>query len=96
MEQVIDEQEVRADVVRALRDLAKHGAHVRQLVEHVQIQLGLRSDALLSVLWYFMKAFYLPLDKVLPIREWLGTRDDSSIDSIILPAIERTRSKWEA
>jgi hypothetical protein len=94
MEQVIEQQQVRADVVKAMRDLAKRGATVRQLVECVQVNLGLRNDALLSVLWYFMKAFYLPLGDVLAIREWLGTTEDALIDAMILPAIKRTRSKW--
>jgi hypothetical protein len=41
-----------------------------------------------------MKAFYLPLGDVLPIREWLGSDQDEEIDAIIQPAIARTKEKW--
>jgi hypothetical protein len=96
MQQVIEEPEVRADVIGAMRNLAKQGAGVRELAECVQFKVPLKQDALLPVLWYFMKAFYLPLGDVLPIREWLGTTDDATINALILPAIERTRRKWSA
>jgi hypothetical protein len=36
----------------------------------------------------------LPLPKVLPVREWLGTEDDEEINAIILPAIAGTRDQW--
>jgi hypothetical protein len=64
MEQVIDEPEVRVDVVSAMRHLARQGASVRQLAECVQSRLGLKPDALLQLLWYFMKAFHLSLADV--------------------------------
>jgi len=94
MERAIEQPNVDKNIVLAMRHLAGRGANVRELVECVQLKLILKPDAILSVLWYFMKAFDLPLDKVLPIREWLGTRNDASIDALILPAIEQTRSKW--
>jgi hypothetical protein len=64
------------------------------LIRFTQSELGLKHDALLSVLWHFMKAFHLPLGEVLPIREWLGTGDDKEIDEVVLPAIRRTKPKW--
>jgi hypothetical protein len=94
MEQVIDEPEVRADLIEAMRDLAEQGKDVRALVRRVQSELGLNHDALLPVLWYFMKAFHLPLGEVLPIREWLGTGNDEEIDAVVLPAIHREKEKW--
>jgi hypothetical protein len=96
MPQVIDEPEVRDDLVEAMRDLAKRGKGVRELVRCVQSELGLTHNALLPVLWYFTKAFYLPLGEVLPIREWLGADNDAEIDAIILPAIQRVKAKWSA
>jgi hypothetical protein len=92
-EAVIDEPEVRADLVEAMRDLAEEGKGVREMVWCIQSRLGLKHDALLPVLWYFMKAFHLSLGEVLPIREWLGMGNDEEIDSIILPAIRRARDK---
>src|SRR5260370_36791080 len=94
MEQVIDEPEVRVDIGEAMRDLADQGKGVRELVQVVQSQLGLKHEALLPVLWYFMKAFHLPLAEVLPIREWLGTDNDKEIDAVILPAIRRAKDRW--
>ena len=94
MEQVIDEPEVSVDVVSAMRHLAQQGASVRQLAECVQSRLGLKPDALWQLLWYFMKAFHLPLGEVLPIREWLGTGNDEEIDAIVLPAVQRAKDKW--
>jgi hypothetical protein len=94
MEHVIDEPEVRVDLVEAMRDLAEQGKGVREMVRCIQLGLGLKHDALLPVLWYFMKAFHIPLGEVLPIREWLGTGNDQEIDAIVLPAILRARGKW--
>src|SRR5260370_41590087 len=94
MEQVIDEPEVRVDIVEAMRDLADQGKGVRELVQVVQSQLSLKHDVFLPVLWYFMKAFHLPLAEVLPIREWLGTdNNDEEIDAVILPAIRRAKDR---
>ncbi len=94
MAQIVDEPGIRADIVEAMRDLAEQGKGVRELVRCVQSDLGLKNDALLLVLWYFMKAFHLPLGEVLPIREWLGTGNDEEIDAVVLPAIQRTKDKW--
>jgi hypothetical protein len=84
----------RADLVESMRDLAQRGGSVRELVCCIRSEMGLEHDALLQVLWYFMKAFHLPLGQVLPIREWLGTGNDEEIDALILPAIRRSREKW--
>jgi hypothetical protein len=91
---VIEEQEVRADIVEGLRELALQDKSVRHLVRYVQSELGLKHNALLPVLWYLMKAFHLPLREVLPIREWLGTGKDEEIDAVVLPAFQRAKDKW--
>ncbi len=88
-----DEQtEPRPEVLRALRESAKRGATVRELVRLLHARFGVHN--LLPILWHFMKAFHLPLPAVLPIREWLGTTRDEEIDAIILPAIASTRGQW--
>jgi len=94
MAQVIEELEIKPEILSALRQLAARGANVRELVGCLQAKLSMDDAALLPVLWYFMKAFHLPLDRVLPLREWLGTNDDQEIDRLILPAIQKTKSKW--
>ena len=94
MEQIIDDPGVKPEIVEAMRDLADQGMGVRGLVKCIQSRLGSREVQLLPTLWYFMKAFHLPLMDVLPIREWLGAANDSEIDALLLPAIASTRSQW--
>jgi len=91
---VNDLPEIRADVVEEMRRLADRGASVRQLVEAVRTRLGCDEEAVLPVLWYFTKAFHLPLKDVLPIREWFGTAHDEEIDATILPAIDHAKAIW--
>ncbi len=49
----------------------------------------------MPVLAGFVKAFSVPLLKVLPIREWIGSTSDAEIDALILPEIENARPKWD-
>jgi hypothetical protein len=88
--------EPRADVIYALRHLAAGGATVRPLVQEICARLGHKKPLVLPVVWYFTKAFCLPLPEALPLREWLGSEDDTEINAQILPAIERTRDRWMA
>jgi hypothetical protein len=94
MNDSFQQPEPRRDVVDRLRALALRGATVRELVAEIVSCLGLKEDAVLPILWYFTRAFCLPLSEVLPIREWLGTDRDEEIDALILPAIERARGTW--
>jgi hypothetical protein len=87
------QEEVRDDVVQKLRALAAGGGTVRDLVGLLRTELGIKEDALLPVLWYFMKAFTLPLGDVLPIREWLGTGDDEAVNAAVLPAIRKAMGR---
>jgi hypothetical protein len=77
-----------------MRELAARGTTVRELVNEVRSRLGYEEDAIVPVLWYFTQAFEIPLPEVLPIREWMGTDRDAEIDALILPAIEKRRSRW--
>jgi hypothetical protein len=88
--------EPRADVIASLRALAGQGASVRKLADEVISRVGLKGDEVLPLLWYFSKAFALPLPVVLPLREWLGTDRDEEIDALLLPAIRASRDRWEA
>jgi hypothetical protein len=83
----------RADVVAALRALAIGGAAVPEMVAEIQTRLG--HEEIITVLWYFIKAFALRLPDVLEIRAWLcGARTAEEINSLILPLIEQSRGKW--
>jgi hypothetical protein len=88
------QEELREDVVRTLREQAGRGGDVPDLVRTLRAEVGLADDALLPVLWYFMKAFSLPLGDVLPIREWFGTGDDEAVNAAVLPAIRQAKDRW--
>jgi hypothetical protein len=94
MNEILEQVEPRPDVLVALRQRASHGASVRELVELIQGKLGYGGSAVIPVLWYFVRAFDLPLREVLPIREWLGTTEDEEINALILPAIDRAKERW--
>ena len=94
MSGAIEQPVARSDVIRAMRRLAARGTTVRELVQEVLGRLGCGEHVVLPVLWYFTQAFRLSLKDVLPIREWMGTDRDAEIDALILPAIEKRRSRW--
>src|SRR5437868_2570982 len=91
-----DHGEVRPELIHELRALAEQDADVPELVVYLLDNLELSErDALLPVLAYFRAAFYLPLREALPLREWLVERDRSEVDSILLPAMRRTKDQWQ-
>lgn len=89
--------EVNVELVQELRTLADRGADVPELVELLQKRLELNKDnGLFPTLIYFRAAFLLTLREALPLREWLGGKDRSEIDSLLIPAMQRTKSHWRA
>ncbi|HKI32124.1 MAG TPA: hypothetical protein VKA46_09660 [Gemmataceae bacterium] len=89
--------EVRAELIRELRALAERGADVPELVELLQHRLELDdSDAVLPAIVYFRAAFDLSLREAMPLREWLGGRDRSEVDSLLIPAMRRSKGRWQA
>jgi len=88
--------EPQPEIVSALRDSARKGATVGELVAVVQSRLGFKHDATIMVLWYFKRAFSLSLLDVLPVRNWLaGVMNDVEIDALILPRIESSKGQWQ-
>ena len=85
---------MRADIVREMRETASRGGTVPELVTLVQAKAGYNDGAILPVLWYFSKAFCLPLPIVLPLREWFFDRNDEAINALLLPEIEQNRAQW--
>lgn len=84
------------DLVVDLRQAARLGAKVSELVRLIHQRMGYKENVLIPVLAAFVDAFRLPLIKVLPIREWIGTNNDAEIDALILPEIEKARSEWDS
>ena len=93
MSQTLTNTDPKPEVIQEMRNLADGGATVRELVAVIQRRIGLKGDAVVPILWYFMNAFSLTLPEVLPLREWLGSSADKEIDSIIMPAIEKARGR---
>jgi hypothetical protein len=89
-----EQTELRPELISKLRELARRGTSVRELVGTIHETLDCGDDAAIPALAYIAHAFCLPLIEVLPIREWLGTDHDKEIDALILPAIRRTGSQW--
>jgi len=89
--------ELRVELIAELRALAKRSADVPELVRLLEQRLGLTDDrALFPALLYFRAAFCLSLREVLPLREWLGGQDRSEVDSILIPAMRRTKEQWQS
>lgn len=85
------------DLAQDLRSLAKRGADVPEMVEFLLKRLELEpQNAALPVILYFRSAFGLSLREALPLREWIACRDRSEVDSILIPAMQRTKSYWQA
>lgn len=87
-----DGGEVCVELVQELRSRWDHGADVPELVDFLQNRLELDNrNAVLPTIVYFRAAFDLSLRETLPLREWLGGRDRSEIDSLLIPAMQRSK-----
>jgi hypothetical protein len=83
------------ELIQELRDRAQGGADVPELVDLLQQRLQLDAqNAVIPTIFYFRTAFELSLRDALPLREWIGGRDRSEVDSRLIPAMERTKSRW--
>ena len=83
------------ELVSELRSRARRPTTVRKLARVIQEHLPGRDPAL-PVIAGLVYAFRLPLIKVLPVREWIGTDGDTEIDALILPEIEKSRAAWDS
>lgn len=88
--------EVRVELIQEMRTLAEQGADVPELVELLQQRLELDDgNAVLPTILYFRTAFDISLREALPLREWVGGRDRTEIDSLLIPAMQRSKSRWQ-
>jgi len=85
--------EVRADVVRVLRDMAGRGANAPDLVRAIQTHLGYSDQVVLPVLWYLRNAFGLSLTDILPLRELIGTSSTAEMNALLMPLIDAARDQ---
>src|SRR5262245_48990327 len=93
---IFEQGEVRIEVIREMRALAEGGADVSRLVEYLQDRLGLQDEGLIiPTILYFRAAFCLSLREAPPLREWVNGKDRSEVDSILIPAMQRTKGQWQ-
>jgi hypothetical protein len=91
-----EQGEADVGVVQHMRALTSRGADVAEVAAFVLGRLNLpRDKALLALIIYFRSAFCLSLREALPLREWLNNNDRSEIDSILIPAMQRTEERWK-
>ncbi len=82
-------------ILQEMRRLAESGTTVRELTQLIQSRLGItQANGVVAILSYFSRAFGIPLQFILPIREWLDTNQDAEIDAEILPIIEQYKDQW--
>ena len=93
MNEPYQQPEPLAEVIHEMRAMVRNGASVAQLVDRMQGRTGSKPDACLPVIWYFRKAFNLPLKVVLPLREWLLERNDEEINDLLLPEIAKAMAE---
>jgi hypothetical protein len=88
---------LQVELLQELRTLAERGSDIPELVELLLNRLELAPrDAVIPVIVYFRSAFDLSLREALPLREWIGGKDRTEIDSILIPALKRSRKRWQA
>jgi hypothetical protein len=91
-----EQGEIRVEVIQDLRELASRDMDVPELVEHLRQRLAVPADrALFPTLAYFRAAFGLSLREAMPLREWLSGKDRTEVDSILIPAMQRTKEQWQ-
>ena len=71
-------------IIARLRTQASQGIDLETMVRSVQDELGFSHEYIVPVFAYFCKAFSLPLLDVLPLREWLETKDDNLIQALFV------------
>jgi hypothetical protein len=71
------------EIVDKLRELAGKRASLAAMVEFVKAELGHSEVYVVPLMSYFCRAFSLPLRDVLPLREWVNSRDDDSVATLL-------------
>jgi hypothetical protein len=84
----------RDSVLQEMRDMVDRGTDVRELVTYLQKELGFGPVSIIPYMAYFRQAFSVPLDVVLPLREWIGTDNDQEINDLLMPKIAAAKSRW--
>ena len=77
------ELSLQSEIVDKLRELAAKRASLAAMVEFVKAELGHSEVYVIPLLAYFRRAFSLPLRDVLPLREWVDSRDDESVATLL-------------
>lgn len=87
-------------ILNTLRIQARNGATVADLIGIICRELQIEKDTRLLVFLYMRSAFFLSLPEVLPLGGWQQLGDgaslsDDDIQRQVMPAILRTKEKWD-
>ncbi len=92
--------ELNPAVVHRLRDMARHGASVPQMLREILRSLAPERPHAVTVIKYIRDAFRLSLAQAKPIAGWFrdGTGDlqDAQLDELVMPEILKNRQKWDS
>ena len=86
-------------LVAVLRDMARQGSSVPDMLREIIRQLAPQPAQTLTCAKYLRDAFGSSLHEVKPIGGWSadgnGELSDANLDQLIRPAIIRNRSRWD-
>lgn len=88
------------DLVQKLRQMARTGASVCDMIVAISDKLKMGNDIQLLVIAHLRAAFRLGISEVSPVGAWSffpgGTWSREQIEAEIMPLILRNRAKWDA
>ncbi|MBM7113370.1 hypothetical protein [Archangium primigenium] len=88
------------ELVRTLRQMARNGASVCDMVAAISDTLRMGNDIRLPVIEHLRAAFGLKLSELSPVGAWSffpgGTWSREEVERHVKPLILSNRSKWES
>jgi hypothetical protein len=82
-----------------LRRMAQEGSTSSQMLREIIARLAAVPPHKIMLIKYMREAFCLSLQQAAPIAGWspdgLGELNDSRIDELLMPEIEKNRPEWE-
>ncbi|QRN93037.1 hypothetical protein JRI60_27945 [Archangium violaceum] len=88
-----------SNVVFKIREMAKQGESVCDMVVEICDSLGVGKDARVPVIAHLREAFGLGLAELMPIGAWSffpgGTWSREEVEAQIMPLIIGSRDKWD-
>ena len=87
------------DIVRQLRDTARQGASVPDILRKLISLLPQGNVHKVTLIEYMRRTFCLTLEQASPIPGWTpertGELNDARLNELIMPDIQRNRASWD-